>query len=111
MGFFLGYLVFSVLVGVYADMKGRSGVGWFVAALFISPLIAWIACAAMGEPSDEGQGKEVSVISMAGDQRPAIKPGDTIELPEAETGQTKFKVLDIGYDPDRDQTVLTTKRP
>jgi hypothetical protein len=34
------WIAFSVVVGVAANARGRDGVGWFLLALFISPLIA-----------------------------------------------------------------------
>lgn len=40
---FLGWLFLAVAVGVYAkNHRGRSGLGWFVLALIISPLVAFI---------------------------------------------------------------------
>jgi hypothetical protein len=34
------WLVFAVVVGVAADHRGRSGFGWFLLSVFISPLLA-----------------------------------------------------------------------
>lgn len=40
---FLGWLFLSIAVGVYAsNHRGRSGFGWFLLALLISPVIAFI---------------------------------------------------------------------
>lgn len=39
---------FSILVGVFASRRGRSGIGWFLCALLLSPLLAWIALLAIG---------------------------------------------------------------
>ena len=36
------YIVFSVLVGLFASKKKRSGVRWFLLSLVITPLIAFI---------------------------------------------------------------------
>jgi hypothetical protein len=42
------WLAFSVIVGVFASQRrNRSGFGWFVLALFISPVLAFLLCAAM----------------------------------------------------------------
>lgn len=41
----LFWLVFSILVGVYADKKGRSGIGFFFLALILSPLVGFIVAA------------------------------------------------------------------
>ena len=43
MAYFIGWFVLSVLVGIYADNKGRSGWGFFLLSLFLSPLIGGIA--------------------------------------------------------------------
>lgn len=39
---FIFWLVFAILVGVFASSKGRSGVGFFFLAVLLSPLIAFI---------------------------------------------------------------------
>ena len=36
------WIIFAILVGVYASSKGRSGVGWFLIAVLVSPLIGFI---------------------------------------------------------------------
>lgn len=41
----LGWIVLSVVVGVVAQIRGRLGVGWFLLALLISPLISGIILA------------------------------------------------------------------
>jgi phosphate/sulfate permease len=38
----LAWIVFAVLVGVYAGHKGRSGVGFFFISLLLSPLIGFL---------------------------------------------------------------------
>lgn len=38
----IGWLIFAVVVGVAASARGRSGFGWFLIALLISPLVALI---------------------------------------------------------------------
>lgn len=43
----IGWLIFAIVVGVIASSKRRSGFGWFLLAVLISPLIAVIAVAAM----------------------------------------------------------------
>lgn len=39
----LTWLVLSVLVGIFASKRGRSGSGWFLIAAVLSPLIGFIA--------------------------------------------------------------------
>lgn len=36
------WFIFAILVGVYASSKGRSGIGFFLIALLLSPLIGLI---------------------------------------------------------------------
>lgn len=43
----LGWLVFSVVVGVVAAGRGRSGLGYFVLSLLLSPLIGLILAIAL----------------------------------------------------------------
>lgn len=38
----LGWLIFSILVGVLASTRGRSGFGFFLLSLLLSPLIGFI---------------------------------------------------------------------
>ncbi|MGH6624313.1 MAG: hypothetical protein ACREBN_10090 [Burkholderiaceae bacterium] len=40
MEFFAFWLMFAIVVGVAASSRGRSGFGWFLLAVVISPLIA-----------------------------------------------------------------------
>lgn len=42
MEFLLVWLVCSVIIGVIASSRGRSGVGWFLIAALLSPLIGLI---------------------------------------------------------------------
>jgi ABC-type transport system involved in multi-copper enzyme maturation permease subunit len=43
--FFVIWIVLSILCGIYANSKGRSGFGFFLLAVFLSPLIGFIAAA------------------------------------------------------------------
>jgi hypothetical protein len=49
MTFLAFWLVFSSLVGVYAARKGRSGVGFFSLAVFVTPPIGFFL-ALLAEP-------------------------------------------------------------
>ncbi len=42
MAIFLGWVILSILVGVYASNKGHSGFGMFLVALLLSPLIGFL---------------------------------------------------------------------
>ncbi|RUX23781.1 hypothetical protein EOA13_33035 [Mesorhizobium sp. M7A.F.Ca.US.011.01.1.1] len=48
MEFLLFWLGFSAIVGVAAAKRNRSGVGWFILALVISPLLAGLLVIALG---------------------------------------------------------------
>lgn len=48
MGIFLFWLGASVVVGIIASSRGRSGFGWFILSLLISPLLAVILVLALG---------------------------------------------------------------
>ena len=39
---FFGWFVGAIIIGVIASARGRSGFGWFVIALLLSPLIGLI---------------------------------------------------------------------
>lgn len=47
MEYLLGWVVFSILAGVVASSKGRSGVGFFFLSIFLSPLVGLLAAAFM----------------------------------------------------------------
>lgn len=42
MGFFFGWLILAILVGAFGSSRGRSGFGWFLIAVLLSPLIGWL---------------------------------------------------------------------
>ena len=47
MEIFIGWVAFSVLAGIIASTKNRSGFGYFVLSVVLSPLVGLIAAAAM----------------------------------------------------------------
>lgn len=48
MTFFIFWIFLSILVGVFASSKKRSGIGWFFLSLIISPLITFIILLVIG---------------------------------------------------------------
>jgi hypothetical protein len=46
------WFIFSIAVAVIASLLGRSGIGWFVLSLLISPLLAVIVLAIAGRAAD-----------------------------------------------------------
>jgi hypothetical protein len=70
------WLVFAIVVGYAASTKGRSGVGWFLLAVLISPLIAviflllagnaaWKTAAAHGAAIESRQNHAATLSSLA----------------------------------------------
>jgi hypothetical protein len=52
MEFFIFWIFLSILAGVFASSKKRSGVGWFFLSLIISPLITFIILLVAGSPQN-----------------------------------------------------------
>jgi len=48
------WVVLAVIVGVAANTRGRSGLGWFLLALLISPVLAGLLVLALGRRQTEG---------------------------------------------------------
>lgn len=46
----VGYVLLCVLVGLLASKRGRSSLGWFIVAGILSPILAAIILALLGEP-------------------------------------------------------------
>jgi hypothetical protein len=61
MEFVLFYLICVFAVGFIASQRGRSGVGWFLLALLISPLIAVIVLALIPSRSPSATSLESQV--------------------------------------------------
>lgn len=45
------WTIVAVLIGVAANSRGRSGIGWFFLAMIISPLIAGLLLMLFGTPA------------------------------------------------------------
>ncbi|MDY2904839.1 MAG: zinc ribbon domain-containing protein [Caecibacter massiliensis] len=50
---FIAYIIFAVLVGIWAGHRGRNGIIWTLAALLVSPVLAAIVLAVMKDLSIE----------------------------------------------------------
>ena len=46
--FIFFWICISIIVGIYASRLNRNGFGWFIASIFISPLLAWLFLLAIG---------------------------------------------------------------
>lgn len=92
------WLIFAVVVGAIAAGKGRSGFGWFLLAVLISPLIAIIVLIAVGE-GDRGRRQcaacmewvqaEAKICKHCGRDFRTPKPGAPLPAPRAETAVDK----------------------
>jgi hypothetical protein len=60
----LGWLILAVLVGVYADSKGHSGLGMFFVAIVLSPLIGFLIEAVRTEDSKVTESRALSSGNM-----------------------------------------------
>ncbi|MCF8019845.1 MAG: zinc ribbon domain-containing protein [Vallitaleaceae bacterium] len=54
---FIFWIILSILVGIYATTKGRSGFGFFLLAILLSPLISFLI-ALLRKPNTELLEKE-----------------------------------------------------
>ena len=50
MAIFIFWLFLSIIVGVYASQKGRSGIGYFFLSALLSPVIGFIIVLVIGPP-------------------------------------------------------------
>jgi ribosomal protein L32 len=55
------WLAFSFAVGVFANNRGRSGGGWFLLSILISPILAFIFVAVMQDLRRERQRKASAI--------------------------------------------------
>jgi hypothetical protein len=54
------WVMFAVVVGVFAANKGRSGVGWFLLSLLISPLLGFLFVAVLSNLKEGAASHAVS---------------------------------------------------
>jgi hypothetical protein len=53
MDLILFWFILSIVAGVFAGTKGRSGVGWFLISCLISPIIGLLLIAILPRQNDE----------------------------------------------------------
>lgn len=94
------WLVFAIIVGVVANGRGRSAIGWFLLALLISPLIAIIVLLVMGPgtpaPGTPGAPPAVPMIGVADEitKLAALRDAGTITVAEYEAQKTALLTPD-----------------
>lgn len=60
MGYAFGWLTFSIIVGVAASGRGRSGFAWFFISALISPLLGFILLLVMPKIGDAALLRDIS---------------------------------------------------
>lgn len=61
MEIFLFWFLFSVLCGMMASKAGRSGFGYFLLAMIISPLLCFLLLAVLGKTSPAGPSPDTHI--------------------------------------------------
>jgi len=57
--FIIFWLIFAILVAVYAGKQGRSGIGYFFLAVLLSPIIAFVILIIAGENREKAEEKKI----------------------------------------------------
>ena len=78
------WVIFAVIVAIAANSRGRSAIGWFLLAIFISPLLALIAVLVMGPaPHEAVQPAQVvyaAPVAQAEPRKPCPQCGEQVPL-------------------------------
>lgn len=73
MGVAIAWIIFSVLIIVFAGSKGRSGCGWFILSLIISPLLAFIILACLGDTDEKRAENIKAAMDVVNEKQQADK--------------------------------------
>ncbi len=60
MAIFLFWIIFPILVGSYANTRGRSFFGYFLLSLFLSPLIGLLVLLILGPNTDAVEHEQIT---------------------------------------------------
>jgi len=96
MSIFAAWIIFSIVVGVAANSRGRSGFGWFLLALVTSPLIAGLLVVALPRKAMSEYGPVRISKERASDPMPAVTAPTT---PTPPFDVEKWRAL-TKYDPE-----------
>jgi hypothetical protein len=94
MEIFIGWIFFSVVVGIGANTRGRHGWGWGLLALLISPLFAGALLLALPRLSNTGQGR-----NFPHPDSPRPEPATDYEAYLARTGPSENDLRNAGWRP------------
>lgn len=61
---FIFWIILAILVGVFASSKGRSGIGFFLIALILSPLIGFIIALVVSPIREKAEAKAINSGDM-----------------------------------------------
>ncbi len=65
MEFFLFWLILSIVAGAYANSKNRSGFGWFLLSILLSPIITLIILAILSNRTTPPKSLEARLSEIA----------------------------------------------
>jgi|LauGreDrversion4_2_1035121.scaffolds.fasta_scaffold318553_3 hypothetical protein len=65
MEFFLFWLILSIVAGAYANSKNRSGFGWFLISIILSPIISLIILAILSNRTTSPKSLEARLSEIA----------------------------------------------
>jgi hypothetical protein len=65
MEFFLFWLILSIVAGAYANSKNRSGFGWFLLSIILSPIITLIILAILSNRTTPPKSLEARLGEIA----------------------------------------------
>ncbi len=63
MELFIFWIVFSIAIGILASNRGRSGFGWFVFSVFLSPLFGLLFVLVTKNLADGKESKEPQPVT------------------------------------------------
>ncbi|WP_315759339.1 hypothetical protein [Bradyrhizobium sp. SZCCHNRI2007] len=92
------WLFFAFVVGIAANNRGRSGLGWFLIACVISPLLAIVLVLALSNLRRERRDEELLRLAAARQPPP---------LPKASLGGKATRVSIVRDEPFRPDGVLS----
>lgn len=66
---FISWIIFCILVAIYADSKGRSWVGYFFISLLLSPFIGFIIILIQGSYDKEAEQQKIEKLEKESEKQ------------------------------------------